>query len=69
MKNDIITYLKYTSYKTNRLRAPDIAAEKWALIFGEEASVFEAMLIAEEKHVMDNMKLAEKIETNLEINA
>jgi hypothetical protein len=69
MKNDIVTFLKYTSYKTNRLRAPDIAAEKWALIFGEDAAVFETMLAAEEKHVMDNMKRAEKIETNLTIKA
>lgn len=47
---DLLTELSYQSYKANRDRAPHIAAERWAEVYPESASVFEARYQLEKKH-------------------
>lgn len=38
---EIVDNLTYSSYKFNRLRRPDIPAEKWEKVFGESTTKLE----------------------------
>jgi hypothetical protein len=38
----LLEYLTYCSYRSNRLRSPDITPERWAKVFGPQAEEMEA---------------------------